>query len=49
MSDTPSTDPRRHLPKVDRVVDALVGLPQPLLVECARATIDDARAAAGDG
>lgn len=42
--DTPGPDPRRTLPAVDRVVDALAGLPHPLLVECARAAVDHARA-----
>ncbi len=41
---TPPPDPRRTLPGVDRVVDALDGLPHPLLVECARAAVDHARA-----
>ena len=45
-----TTDPRRHVPKVDRVVDALEGLPHPLLVACAREAVDAARerAAAGE-
>ena len=45
-----ATDPRRNVPKVDRVVDALDGLPHPLLVACARGAVDAARerAAAGD-
>jgi len=43
------TDPRRQVPKVDRVVDALDGLPHPLLVECARAAVDAARDVASDG
>lgn len=38
------TDPRRALPGVDRVVAGLTGLPHPLLVECARAAVDHARA-----
>jgi L-seryl-tRNA(Ser) seleniumtransferase len=45
-------DPRRALPSVDRVVAALDGLPQPLLVDCARAAVDAARdtvAGRGDG
>ena len=42
--DTPAPDPRRTLPAVDRVVAALHGLPHPLLVECARAAVDHARA-----
>ena len=36
-------DPRRGLPSVDRVVGALDGLPQPLLVDCARAAVEAAR------
>ncbi|MBM3660756.1 MAG: L-seryl-tRNA(Sec) selenium transferase [Actinobacteria bacterium] len=45
-----TTDPRRHVPKVDRVVDALEGLPHPLLVACAREAVAAARdrVAAGD-
>ena len=42
-------DPRRALPSVDRVVGALDGLPQPLLVDCARAAIDAAREVVPDG
>jgi L-seryl-tRNA(Ser) seleniumtransferase len=36
-------DPRRTLPSVERVVARLGGLPQPLLVDCARAAVDAAR------
>lgn len=42
--DSPASDPRRTLPAVDRVVADLDGLPHPLLVECARAAVDHARA-----
>jgi len=42
-------DPRRGVPSVDAVVSALDGLPHPLLVECARAAVDDARTRAGRG
>ena len=49
MTSPPPTDPRRQVPKVDRVVDALDGLPHPLLVECARAAVDAARDAASGG
>jgi L-seryl-tRNA(Ser) seleniumtransferase len=38
------SDPRRALPAVDRVVDALEGLPRELLVQCARESLDAARA-----
>jgi len=44
-----ATDPRRHVPKVDRVVDTLAGLPHPLLVTCARDAVDAARERAGAG
>jgi len=44
-----STDPRRALPSVDRVVAALDGLPQPLLVDCARAAVDAARETVAQG
>jgi L-seryl-tRNA(Ser) seleniumtransferase len=40
------TDRRRALPAVDRVVSALDGLPRALLVHCARAALDAARAGA---
>src|SRR5262245_38071036 len=43
------TDPRRALPSVDRVVGALDGLPPPLLVDCARAAVDAARADVAEG
>jgi L-seryl-tRNA(Ser) seleniumtransferase len=43
------TDPRRALPAVDRVLDSLDGLPHGLLVECARAALDEARRGAADG
>ncbi|MEX1006853.1 MAG: L-seryl-tRNA(Sec) selenium transferase [Acidimicrobiia bacterium] len=36
-------DPRRTLPSVERVVAHLDGLPQPLLVDCAREAVDAAR------
>ena len=36
-------DPRRTLPAVERVVARLGGLPQPLLVDCAREAVDAAR------
>ena len=36
-------DPRRTLPAVERVVARLDGLPQPLLVDCAREAVDAAR------
>jgi L-seryl-tRNA(Ser) seleniumtransferase len=42
-------DPRRALPSVDRVVAELDGLPQPLLVDCARAAVDAARDVAARG
>ncbi len=42
-------DPRRAVPSVDAVAGALQGLPHPLLVECARIAVDDARARAADG
>jgi L-seryl-tRNA(Ser) seleniumtransferase len=42
-------DPRRAVPSVDAVANALHGLPHPLLVECARLAVDDARARAADG
>jgi L-seryl-tRNA(Ser) seleniumtransferase len=50
MTATPPPDPRRSVPKVDRVADALEGLPHPLLVACARDAVDAARdrAAAGE-
>jgi L-seryl-tRNA(Ser) seleniumtransferase len=37
------SDPRRALPAVDRVVDALDGLPRELLVQCARESLAAAR------
>jgi len=42
-------DPRRHVPKVDRVAARLDGLPHPLLVACARDAVDSARAQAASG
>jgi len=45
----PHADPRRTVPSVDRVVGALVGLPHPMLVDCARAAVDVARATAEAG
>ncbi len=36
-------DPRRTLPGVDQVLDALSGLPHELLAACARDAVDDAR------
>ncbi len=36
-------DPRRTLPAVERVVALLGGLPQPMLVDCAREAVDAAR------
>jgi L-seryl-tRNA(Ser) seleniumtransferase len=42
-------DPRRALPSVDRVVAALDGLPQPLLVDCARAAVEAAREGVAGG
>ena len=36
-------DPRRTLPAVERVAARLGGLPQPLLVDCAREAVDAAR------
>ncbi|HEY7105485.1 MAG TPA: L-seryl-tRNA(Sec) selenium transferase, partial [Acidimicrobiia bacterium] len=44
-----SGDPRRSLPSVDRVVAALDGLPQPMLVACAREAVDAARDALAMG
>jgi len=44
-----AADPRRSVPGVDRVVEALQGLPHPLLVECARSAVEDARAAVTNG
>jgi L-seryl-tRNA(Ser) seleniumtransferase len=45
-----ASDSRRSLPAVERVVVHLSGLPQPLLVDCARDAVDAARArlTAGD-
>jgi L-seryl-tRNA(Ser) seleniumtransferase len=48
-ADPATEDPRRSVPGVDRVVEALQGLPHPLLVECARNAVHDARAAATNG
>ena len=42
-------DPRRALPSVDRVIGALDGLPQPLLVDCARAAVEAAREVVAGG
>ncbi len=36
-------DPRRTLPGIDQVLDALSGLPHELLAACARDAVDDAR------
>ena len=43
------TDPRRALPAVDRILDALDGLPHGLLVHCARDALDEARRRLSDG
>jgi L-seryl-tRNA(Ser) seleniumtransferase len=43
------TDPRRALPAVDRVLESLDGLPHGLLVQCARAALDEARRGASGG
>ncbi|MET0627986.1 MAG: L-seryl-tRNA(Sec) selenium transferase [Acidimicrobiia bacterium] len=42
-------DPRRALPSVEAVAHELVGLPHPLLVDCAREAVDRARAHAATG
>ena len=42
-------DPRRAVPSVDSVANALTGLPHALLVECARVAVDDARTRAERG
>ncbi len=46
-----SSNPYRGLPPVDEVVTGLgdIGLPRPLLVECARSALDLARALIADG
>jgi len=51
---SPAVDPRRAVPSVDRVVDALSAapgerLPPAILTQCARDAVDAARAAAGLG
>ena len=46
---SPSMDPRRALPSVDRVLAALDGLPHDLLADAARGAVDDARACVADG
>jgi L-seryl-tRNA(Ser) seleniumtransferase len=43
------TDPRRALPGVDRVMNALEGLPNELLASCARDAVDAARARVDEG
>ncbi|HEX5585950.1 MAG TPA: L-seryl-tRNA(Sec) selenium transferase [Acidimicrobiia bacterium] len=42
-------DPRRAVPSVESGTHELVGLPHPLLVDCAREAVEHARALAADG